>query len=723
VTAAAQERLAETAPASIQEAISRERAFRIVVSIAGAVGVLVGVQMLEYGPIGASIPAALGGMASQLPLTAVAAAAVLVATAVNVAAGAAALRMVVNRPFDSLGSLMLGGLSAAVLIDSGALMLLGGIGLFIWPAIVALHVAILAITWRRYGSLPALRLPTWPAVDGAAYLLPALVWGAAIVLQLASPVVPFMDVLFNHVAPVEHVRIFGSFETLTTSPSPNFGPSRTLFGYVAIQSTIAVMVQLPAALAIAAFALPLTILLALAVHRLADTLFGPGTGYWALTTVPLTFVFLRIPDARATALVFPLVAWSLALLVAPPAGTRRQRQLLVLAPLAAGLYVHPFIAGLMVLTIALLALIWPLRHARVGLPATVGALLLASPQAAATLGIAAPAWIGVAAIPLAAAGLLIADRWVTPLVRAGRAALMLAAAAVLILAQDVARFATEAVRDIAFQFPLLAFGALVGAVAFGRRAAGWRIVAIGIVVALLVMVVARLLPAEGSLVQSLQGEAQPKALAYWAPFLLALAAAAACHTAIASRRQFGLGHVAVALYVYVAILPMRLSPTTVNLDNYEEHRMSESVSIALRHAQQGYWVGYPDSRTIVNAAQQELLDRLAADRRSGLIGRDTQLLHAADSFRPWVGTPVAVFSGIYESTASHDPERSIHTEGGRLHGLDEFATLLNGTYDYVLLEGDALVAELGDDVADAGFASILVNERGELFRRGSLGAP
>ena len=723
MTAAAQERRAEAAPASFQDAISRERAFRIVVSVAGAIGLLVGIQILEKGPIGASVPAAFAGMASQLPVTAIAAVAVLAASTANVAVGAAVLRMVVNRPYDSLGALILGGLSTAVLIDVGALMLLGGVGLFIWPSIVALHLAILAVAWRRYRSLPTLRLPTWPGLDGVAYLLPALVWGTAIVLQLASPVVPFMDVLFNHVAPVEHVRIFGSFETLTTSPSPNFGPSRTLLGYVALQSTIAVVVQLPAALAIAAFALPLTILFGLAVHRLAEALFGPGTGYWALITVPLTFVFLRIPDARATVLVFPLVAWSLALLVSPPAGTRRQRQLMVMAPLAAGLYVHPFICGLMVLTIALMTLIWPIRHARVGLPAVAGALLLASPQAAATLGIAAPAWIGLLAVPLAVAGFWVADRWVTLLVRAGRAALVLAAAGALLLAQDVARFATEAVRDIAFQFPLLSLGALVGAVAFGRRGAGWRVVATGIAVAVLVMVGARLLPAEGSLVQSLQGEAQPKALAYWAPFLLALAAAATCHAAIATRRQFGLGHVAVALYVYVAILPIRLSPTTVNLDNYEEHRMAESASIALRHAQQGYWVGYQDSRTIVNAAQQQLLDRLEADRASGLIGPNTQLLHAADSFRPWVGTPMAVFSGIYESTASYDPERSIHTEGGRLHGLEEFATLLNGEYDYVLLEGDALVADLGDEVAEAGFGSILVNERGELFRRTSRAAP
>ena len=723
MTAAAQERPAETVPASIQEAISRERAFRLVVSVVGAIGLLIGIQMLENGPIGANVPAALLGAVSQLPLTGVAAVAVLAATAANVAMGAAVLRMTVDRPFDSFGSLILGGLAAAVLVDTGMLMLLGGVGLFIWPIIVALHLAVLGLAWRRYRSLPALPPPAWPGIDGLAYLLPALVWGAAIVLQLASPVVPFMDVLFNHVAPVEHVRIFGSFETLTTSPSPNFGPSRTLLGYVAMQSTIAVATGLPAALSIAAFALPLTIVFVLAVHRLADALFGRGAAYWALITVPLTFAFLRIPDARATALVFPLVAWSLTLLVAPPGGTRRQRQLLVMATLAAGLYVHPFIAGLMVLTMSFMVLLKPMRYAPVAGPAVVGALLLAGPQAAATLGIAAPTWMGLVAVPLAGAGLWVADRYVDLLVAVGRAVLVLAGVGLLLLAQDVARYATEAVRDVAFQFPLLTIGALAGAVIFGGRGVGWRIIAVGLGVAVLVMVGTRLLPAEGALVLSLQGEAQPKALAYWAPFLLALAAAAACHGAVASRRRFGLGHVAVALYVYAAVLPLRLSPSTVNLDNYEEHRMAESASIALRHAQQGYWVGYQDSRAIVIASQQQLLDLLEADRAAGLIGSNTHLLHAAESFRPWVGTPIAVFTGIYESTASHDPERSIHTEGGRLHDLSEFATLLQGDYGYVLLEGDALVAELSGEVADAGYTSILVNERGELFRRATRASP
>ncbi|MGH2384436.1 MAG: hypothetical protein ACRDGB_05210, partial [Candidatus Limnocylindria bacterium] len=138
----AYERPAVGETSSVEDALWREQAFRAVISIVGAVGLFVGVQMLETGPIGASVPAALAGAASQLSTTAIAATAILLATIANVAMGAAVARMIMARPFDSIGSLVLTGLAAAVLIDTAALMLLGGLGSFIWPMIVGLHLAV-----------------------------------------------------------------------------------------------------------------------------------------------------------------------------------------------------------------------------------------------------------------------------------------------------------------------------------------------------------------------------------------------------------------------------------------------------------------------------------------------------------------------------------------------------------------------------------------------------
>ena len=52
------------------------------------------------------------------------------------------------------------------------------------------------------------------------WLLVVVVWAGPLIVQLASPAVPFMDVLPNHVAPVQHIHLFGSFDMLNTSPSP-----------------------------------------------------------------------------------------------------------------------------------------------------------------------------------------------------------------------------------------------------------------------------------------------------------------------------------------------------------------------------------------------------------------------------------------------------------------------------------------------------------------------
>ena len=693
--------------------------FLIVVNIAGAAALFYGIRMLEPSPIGATLPGAVSGVLSQVLVTGLPLLLVLAAAAANIVMGASVTRMVLGRPFDSSSSFVLAGLAGAVLIDSAALMVLGSLHFFVWPVLLIMHGAIYALTYRGFRPLLRRQHPSQPRLPLLALLLPALVWGAPVVLQLASPVVPFADVLPNHVSPVEHVRTFASFETLIADPSPDYGPSRTLFGYVALQATIATLVNLPAALSIAAFTLPLVLLSAMGTYRVAGSLFGAGAAYWSLITFPLTFVFLRIPDVRATALVFPLAAWTLVSLVTPPARRRWAQQTVVGMGLGASLYIHPLIGALLALTIAALALLWPIRFARIGAPALAGGALLALPQAAAALGVSAPSWSGLLALPVAYGCMRIVDRWNVGAIRLVRPALVLAGLLALLVVADVVVYTAEALRDIAAPFPLLAGAALVGAVTLHRHTVGWRVIGTGLAVALFAAVISRLLPGDSALVQSLQVELYSKALSYWAPFLLAVAAAAACHHVATLRRSPTIGQTVALAFVAFAILPIRLSPSTVAIDNAEEHRMAESASIALRHAQNGYWMYYPDPRTLVDASQRELLDKLDAERRLGLIGPRTQLLHAADSFRAWVRTPVAVFTGIYETTVSYDPERSIHTDGGRLYDLAEFEALVHGTdrYGYVLIEGADLVDQFRAMVERAGYTLIFENDRGQLYRR------
>ena len=122
------------------------------------------------------------------------------------------------------------------MLDAVALFVLGSFGFFGWPEMFLLHAAI-AVTWlaTRNGR-PAPRgagtAPNRPS-RGLVAARPGRLGRAA---DRAARVAggPVQDVLPNHVAPVEHIRVFGSFSTLTTSPSPIYGPSRLMLGYVAL---------------------------------------------------------------------------------------------------------------------------------------------------------------------------------------------------------------------------------------------------------------------------------------------------------------------------------------------------------------------------------------------------------------------------------------------------------------------------------------------------------
>ena len=144
--------------------------------------------------------------------------------------------------------------------------------------------------------------------------LVAIVWAGPVILQLASPVVPFIDVLPNYVGPVEHLRTFGWFSPLTATQSPIIGPSRTVLGYDGLLGSLATMTNLSGGLAIAGFILPQTILVAAGAHRLASALRNGDApvGAWALLAFALSQPFARLADARGTVVVVPLVCLGLA---------------------------------------------------------------------------------------------------------------------------------------------------------------------------------------------------------------------------------------------------------------------------------------------------------------------------------------------------------------------------------------------------------------------------
>ncbi|HLY13413.1 MAG TPA: hypothetical protein VKR24_03615, partial [Candidatus Limnocylindrales bacterium] len=368
---------------------------------------------------GFSFGAALAGIASQLPVTLPAALAVSVAGTFNVAAGALLLRAVRSSPFRTWSDAVLAGFGGAILLDVLLVAVLGGAGLF-RPVVLAgaLLIACLAIVVGRPLVAAPLRISR-PSL--ARVLLIALVWCGPLLVALASPVVPAADVLPNHVAPAEHLRVFGSIASLATYPSPIYGPSRLFLGYAALMGTLATLTGLPAALTVAAFTGPLLVVSALAMRRLAGAAFGRQAAFWVLLAFPLAFTFTRLPDVRDSVVALPLAASALACLLSrdrsdPAARAGRPDWLLTVA-LSAATLVHPLVGVLTASTVALLALSDPGRFARRAIPALLATGVAVLPQLGVMVGLDpaplwAPAAFGVALFAaLAASAAVAAVAW------------------------------------------------------------------------------------------------------------------------------------------------------------------------------------------------------------------------------------------------------------------------------------------------------------------------
>ncbi|HEX4897640.1 MAG TPA: hypothetical protein VFV53_04705 [Candidatus Limnocylindrales bacterium] len=709
-----------------------------IAAFVGLAGIAAGAVILGPTDLGFDGPAAVDALLAWIPVTLPIAIAVLAASIADLGAGIVLARAVRGRPFERLDEALLQGFVAAVVKDALLLGLLAGFGLFSQPVLIGVHAAILAAgAFRLRPLLGPGAIPPRPGGVSPLGALIAVAWAAPVVLQLASPVVPFIDILPNHVAPAEHLRVFGTLTHLTDTQSPIYGPSRIFLGYTALLGTITTGTGLPAGAALAGFILPSTVLVAVAVQRLATALGGRGVAPWALLAFAMTTSLARLGDARATVIVLPLVAWSLAVLAERLGAestrtTWSERRLgmpfadgvLVGLGLGAAILVHPVIGFLACLTVAIVVLAAPDRVSRLAVPALGTAAVVGASQAATMLGIALPPIALAAAVGL---GILVGiglDRSPAAvreaLVTIGRLGAAAGAILAIVSAGPVVRAAVAGAQPLVSVVEV-AFIASVVAVALrapaGRSLVLWAALAAGFGVAALT----QLVPGEGSglLGQALRFEL-PKTLQYWVPVFTALLAAGGLAALVTTGRlSLTVRAVAIAAFLGTAALPLRTSP--IDAFHLGEHRLSETLSIALRWAGTGFWTGFPDSRYVVDAPRREILDAVRGEIAAGRIGPDTPVLHVADSFQQWRSTPLGVFAGVTETDVTPDAVESIHTVGGRLHPMGDLAGLLTGgRYAYVLFEPnpDELPPGIRDQIVAAGYASVFTNAQGELFRLG-----
>ena len=735
------------------------------VGVAGLVAFASGLVILRSSEkLGFDAAAALSGVLGQLAATVQAAVLVLAVTALELTAGLILARLVRTKPFDSVAEALIAAMVAAVIKDTLLLGVLAASGLFRGPILIAIDVAVIAGGLRVFPNSSRLHPLTafrpWRDIVGSIGSLPiaalvGIVWIGPVILQLASPVVPFIDVLPNYVGPVEHLRTFGWFSPLSATQSPIIGPSRTVLGYDAFLGSLASMTNLSGALAIAGFILPQTVLVAAGAHRLATALRRGDApiGPWALLAFALSQSFARLADARGTVVAVPLLCLGLAVAAEalrdrdgagvgaagapadtdPPAHPWRFGRGAVMGmALGAATLVHPVIGFFGIVTVAVAALVRPRDLAAEAFVATLTAGAVALQQLATMIGASLPTLVLGTSLPIAigvglAVGRAIERRDAARGTLVSLAGVARIVALVAMVGGVVVAFATafvnvdrlpEAVGNgltLVLESSGILLVTLVAGIVLGSLGARSPIVIAGIGVGVGALLVTGMLPGNlGFLGDALRFEV-PKTVHYWLSTIAAIGAASALAHAWATDRLPWFGRSAlVGAFVVAATLPLR--PEPIDAYHLGEYRYSETFAIDLRFAGSGFWVGFPDSRTIVDTPRQELLDALRVEIDAGRLRHDTPVLHVASTFQQWVSTPLGVFDGVNETSLSLEPEVSHQTVGGRLFPIDDLqADLDSGAYPYVVLEPGGLSAGPREQILAAGYQSIFANAQGEVF--------
>jgi len=742
-----------------------------VIGIVGLAAFLIGLTWLQTSKqVGFDPGAAFDGVLGQLSVTLPAALLVLAASALELGAGLVLARAARREPFDSVAEAAIVAMVAAVLKDTLLLGTLAAFGLFRAPFLIGIDAVIIALAWlpqlgprlRPLTTLGGWRGPlesfgSWPIAG-----LVAIVWLGPVILQLASPVVPFIDVLPNYVGPVEHLRTFGWFSPLTATQSPIIGPSRTVLGYDALLGSVASMTGLSGGLAIAGFILPQTALVAAGAYRLASAIRHGDTpvGAWALLAFALSQSFARIGDARGTVVVAPLVCAGLAITAelirgggrssADSAGPWRiGRGAVIGLALGAATLVHPVIGFFGILTVGVVALVRPREAAPDAFVAGLTAGLVPLPQLATMIGLSLPTLALGISEPIAivigiAAGRQIARASraraaVVHLAELGRVVVPVALIAAVGIAFGVGKLDTDRVPNalgqalaVTAESSGLLLLVLVVGVWLGSQGARSPIVVAGVGIGFAAVALVQALPGNlGFFGDALRFEV-PKTVHYWMSGIAAAGAACAIATAWSGARlsvPWVVRATAVTAFVVVAALPLRFGNSgddancqaecsAINAYHLGEHRWSETFAIDLHYAAIGFWQGFPDPRLVVDAPRRELLDALRQEIDLGRLNHDTPVLHVASSFQQWSSTPLGVFDGVAETFVSLDPEVSHQTVGGRLFGLDSLPGLLeSGDFGYLVLEPKDLPPGIREQVIGAGYASIFANDQGEVFRR------
>ncbi len=656
------------------------------------------VYRLRTYPYHLDLRAAIHGAATTASATAPAAARTWTLVGVMVAALAGWLR---RRAPDLARSEAVA--AAVIVLWSGTylcLLVLGPFNLYRPAVLRALVVALLLATVRRRSrgagesQLDSSRLRPrrrrWPAGAWIAVLALALAVVPLFLLQLGSPVSPFMDTLPQAASP-ERIVTFRFYDPYHNDPAGLWAQTRQMSGHDALFSFVALTAGTNAQLAMTSLIVPFAALQVLALYLLGSAVGGSLTGGFATLFLLQTFVWRRNSDIRGTAIAFTTVAIGLAFLLS----RRRTPLRTALGGLALGVSipVNPLIGVQGMEVASLMSVIEWIDVGRPLIPAILalaGGSLFAGPQVTIGLGMELPPLI----LPLAAfagAALLgfVARFALRDGARRWSAARLVAIVGIstYVLYQHATR-QSEIVGDQWSGYYILALialgGALVAAHAVWRRPAARTVLALPFIMLLVGLVNHDIASpyrfmGETLEIRSLASEFTTKNVVYWWPYAMTLLAG--LWFAMLARR-WALGPTLVLALILV-IYPLRHVPEPVEYDG-AELSVAETWGIHLWIAANGYHGGRADRRWVLDEDWRAIERSLRGEIAAGRLDYSTHVLHISPSIS---SVEVALGSGVAVDliTPQYDP-KSIWSGNGRARGMDALPAAFAKHPRYVVVE-------------------------------------
>jgi len=551
----------------------------------------------------------------------------------------------------------------------------------------------------------------------------ALAVGPLLLLQLASPVSPFMDVL-PYVASVQKIVSFHFYDPFANDAAGLWAPSRQVAGSDALFSFLGIVGGVPGNLAITSLLVPFCVLQILGLYLVGRAAAGGLAGGMASLFFLTTFIWRRTADGRGTALAFVLVAFGLLFLVA----RRRSGLRTVLGGLALGLAVavNPLIGacGMQVASLALLIAWLDLDLPIVGqVVALAGGSVLALPQVLIGTGTRAnlallPLAVAAGVLLLALAGRISARSATTPesgpTPRASPLARVLTIGGLLAyVLWSHATHRSGFFGDDWFGYAillLLAAGGLIAG-AYGvwlrpERFPAAAVPALAFGVGLFDHMLADPRRFTGPLeMRSLASEVTTKMVYYWTPYWAALAAGVLF--ALLARRGRA---AAIAFALLIVVYPLRHVAEPLDFDT-AALSAAENWGFNLTTASRGYFAGYPDRHWVLDKHWSSVADVLRGEMEAGRIDYGTHVLTistAIDTIEPALGLGVSI-----DLITPQFDQGSIWNVGGRVRGRDALPAALAARPPYILLHDEA--PEQFPELAE--YEQIFDSPRTRLYRR------